>query len=644
MSLRSRQFANYAALLLVASAISCGGGSSSGGSQPPPTQTLVITSPSNLPGTLQNASYSYTLTAANGQGALKWSISPLPVAALFVDGLTMDANTGVLSGTANFLGVAGFTAHVSDSASHTASKQFSLAASGPLQPLQPQSFTVSQYQDVLLPVAVSGGVQPLTVSIAAGSLPAGLRLTSDVANQILIRGSSIPHGTFQATVTVQDSFSPPEVVSGLLTVIVSAPPFSVAGSLPSKLPTNRPFNGRVVAVGGVPPYHFAQSSGTRPPGLGAVDPNGGQIQGTPTTTGSYNFTVDVTDSSQPVQTASGSYSITVADPIGRNDTVAAATPLENGQITASTSPYIDPPDNAPLPADNDYYKLVSYSGATVHIETQAQRWWGDIDPIDTVLELVDGNNTRLTTCRQPNVTTNTFTSACINDDIGGNPHVLDSALDFKVPGAPNTATTFYVHVLDFRGLARPEMQYALDVSGLASPLKIQPNPLPGAARTLNYWQQLSAANGLAPLSWTLASGNLPPGISIDSTGVLTGIPTTNGGYTFTVRVTDGSTPTQTATAQKSITVVDPVKITSPATWPDACLNQPYTFAVQTTGGLPPLRWNFDMGLGGIYLDPSSGVFSGTPTVAGTFSGTVSLSDETGYFVTQTITLTIKQCP
>jgi hypothetical protein len=490
----------------------------------------------------------------------------------------------------------------------------------------------------------SGGVQPLSFNITAGSLPPGIRL--DTASGAL-HGSAMTRGTFQATVTVQDSFSPPEVVSGPLTFTVSAPPFSVSYSLPNKLPLNRPFNGRVVAVGGVPPYHFTQSAGTRPPGLGAVDPNGGQIQGTPTTAGSYNLTVDVTDSSQPAQIASANYYITVADPIGRNDTVATATPIDNGMITATISPYIDPPDNAPLPADNDYYKLVSVSGATVHIETQAQRWWGTltVDPIDTVIELVDATNVRLTTCRQPNVTTNTFTSACINDDIGGNPRVLDSALDFKVPGDPSTPTTFYAHVLDFRGIARPDMQYALQVSGLESPLTVQPNALPGAARGTSYSRQLSAINGVGGLSWTKAAGNLPPGISLDPSGLLTGTATTNGVYTFTAQVTDASTPSRTATAQKSITVVDPVKITSPATWPDACLNQPCTFAVQKTGGLPPFQWSFYSPMfGGVRFGSVHGRFQRRGLLTGTYSGDVGVFDGTMHSVGQHVTVAVKQCP
>jgi hypothetical protein len=92
--------------------------------------------------------------------------------------------------------------------------------------------------------------------------------------------------------------------------------------------------------------------------------------------------------------------------------------------------------------------------------------------------------------------------------------------------------------------------------------------------------------------------------------------------------------------------VDPLKITSPAVWPDACVNQPYTFAIQTSGGVPPFGWGFvSNGLWvGIGLDQSSGIFSGSAGVTGTFFGTVGVFDATQISVSQNVTLTVKTCP
>jgi hypothetical protein len=577
--------AGLAVLLLTLTG--CGGGGSSGGGSSSSGggsgAALTITTNSLLPGTLQSHPYSVTLAAVNGDGALTWSIAPISSTALFVDGLAIDPHTGVLSGNANFGGTGGFIAHVSDSASpaHSASKNFTITAAEPLQAPAPQTLTLGQFQDipVIAPV-FQGGVFPFIFSVG-GSLPPGLRLEPATGQ---ISGNATALGSYSASVIIQDSFSPPEVVSGQLTMNVIPPPLAVANSLPSRILQNRPFNGRVIATGGIPPYKFARISGSLPPGLAAIDPNSGQTNGTPTTLGSFSFTVRVTDSSSPPQSADGTSGITVSVPLGRNDTIASATPIGNGVISASLSPYIDPPGNAPLAADGDYYKLISLpsTGTPVHLETQTGQLSGV--PIDTVIEIVDGNGSRLSTCRQPGDTSSNFTSSCINDDVGGGTASLDSALDLRLPGATNVATTFYAHVVDWRGSARPDMNYSLIVAGITSPLSITATPLIPAARGLSYSQQLSSLDGMGSVSWILAGGSLPPGLGLDSSGAIAGVATTDGTYSFSVRATDSASPAQMTTAQEQIQVVEPISITSAATWPDACVNQPYSFAIHTTGG------------------------------------------------------------
>lgn len=618
----------------------CGGKGSSqvnqGAGGGPTAAALSISDNSILPGTLQNHAYSVTLHAVNAEGAVTWSIAPISSTALFVNGLSIDPSTGVLSGTANFAGTAGFVATATDSVSHKATKSFTITASGPLQSPPPQTLTFGQFGDALTALQVNGGVQPLTFTVTGGSLPFGIRLDNQRG---IFFGSAQTVGTFPSTVTIQDSFSPPEILTAQVSIQVVPPALAVANSLPSNLPLNRPFSGKVVANGGIPPYHFSLLSGSLPPGLSGPDPSGGQISGTPTTLGSVSgFTVGVSDSSPTPQSAQNSFVIVVTKPLGRNDTVATATPIGNGQTLASISPYIDPPNAAPLPGDNDFYKLVSVSAATVHVETAAA------NPLDTVIEIVDGNGVRQSTCRQPGDTSTTFTSSCINDDIRAVPVNKNSALDYKVPGAPSTPTTFYVHVLDWRGDARPDMTYDLQVSGAVPPMAIATTALKPAARGLSYSQQLTASNATGVVSWTV-SGSLPPGLSLNSSGAITGTATTDGIYSFSIQANDSSNPPQTVSAPETIQVVDPVQIISPAIWPDACVNTPYSFAIQTSGGIQPLFFGFfSSDWVAINMDTSTGVFSGSTTVTGTFSGTVSVGDATGHGVSQVVTLTVKQCP
>lgn len=92
------------------------------------------------------------------------------------------------------------------------------------------------------------------------------------------------------------------------------PPLTVTTtSLPSAA-QSAAYNQSLAASGGTPPYSWSLISGTLPAGL--TLPSSGQIMGTPTTMGTGSFTIQVTDSSNPVQNASRALSITVLAPNG----------------------------------------------------------------------------------------------------------------------------------------------------------------------------------------------------------------------------------------------------------------------------------------------------------------------------------------
>jgi sugar lactone lactonase YvrE len=88
------------------------------------------------------------------------------------------------------------------------------------------------------------------------------------------------------------------------------------------------------------------------------------------------------------------------------------------------------------------------------------------------------------------------------------------------------------------------------------PLAIDQPPLPAATSGLNYFAGLQAIAGVGTLTWSLASGSLPAGLRLSAGGAIYGMPTTPGSATFTLRVTDSSTPTpQTATKTFQMTVL-----------------------------------------------------------------------------------------
>jgi large repetitive protein len=267
-----------------------------------------------------------------------------------------------------------------------------------------------------------------------------------------------------------------------------------------------------------------------------------------------------------------------------------------------------------------------------------------------VLEIVDANGIRYGNCRQPGDTSTNFTSICMNDDISVSPHNTNSSLDFQVPGTPGSVTTFYAHVFDWRGDSRPDMTYGFGVSGAALPLAIPPFTPQTGTIGAPYGQALNASGGLDPYTWTVDSGSLPPGIILQNFtgafGFLTGMPTTAGKFPFTLKVTDGTNPKQSATVALSIDVSTPLVIASAATFPDACVNQPYSFQVSATGGTPPFAYilGFFGATTGLAIDKNTGLIAGIPTATGTFPGFVQAFDSVGRATQQIVGLTVKTCP
>jgi hypothetical protein len=210
------------------------------------------------------------------------------------------------------------------------------------------------------------------------------------------------------------------------------------------------------------------------------------------------------------------------------------------------------------------------------------------------------------------------------------------------------STTFFVHVLDWRGDARPDMQYYLNVSGVIDVLKLSPTTLgPGATRGVSYHQQFTTTGGTGAATWAVSSGTLPSGWSLSTTGLLSGTATTDGTYTFGIKATDAANPPQTSTQQFTLQIADPLTITSPATWPNACVNKPYSFQVTTSGGIPPIVFAASSNLIFVSsLDPNTGIFSGMPSATGTYSMQLSANDSSqpSSGQVQAVTINVVTCP
>ena len=179
-------------------------------------------------------------------------------------------------------------------------------------------------------------------------------------------------------------------------------------------------------------------------------------------------------------------------------------------------------------------------------------------------------------------------------------------------------------------------------------LKITTPYLPNGNNNTAYNAALAAEGGSAPYSWTLKGGLLPPGLGLaTTTGIVSGTPTQEGTFHFTVRVTDNSTPAKSNTKEFSIIIASQgtLMITNKSL-PDAIKGTPYTAPLSAIGGTPPYgQWTIVSGAlpTALNIDATTGIISGTPNPdnPATFNFTVQVTDNSTPNRTATQALSIK---
>jgi hypothetical protein len=106
--------------------------------------------------------------------------------------------------------------------------------------------------------------------------------------------------------------------------------------------------------------------------------------------------------------------------------------------------------------------------------------------------------------------------------------------------------------------------------------------LANATEAVPYTQVLLEQGGVGPLTWTLASGTLPPGLSLTPSGILTGTPTASGSFTFAVHLVDGSNPQKSVTSGSLTMNVMPKPATSLVADPGAPGNVTLAWTASTS--------------------------------------------------------------
>ncbi|HZS56748.1 MAG TPA: putative Ig domain-containing protein, partial [Bryobacteraceae bacterium] len=336
----------------------------------------------------------------------------------------------------------------------------------------------------------SNGANPYTYSITAGTLPPGLSLNASTG---AITGTPASVGVFSFTVQATDNSSPTQTATYATSSFVVLPPVLVLTcTAPSSAQAETAYSGSCAASGGTPPYTFSVGSGTLPPGLSFSAT--GTLVGTPRRSGTYSFSLQVTDSESPVQLAAQSLSITVAPPPLRIATAAAP----NGTVGLAYS-----------------LTLLARHGAAPYT------WAITSGSLPAGLSL--------------NTTAGTITG--VSRTAGSSTFTIKVADSSSSSQAVSQAFTISI----IAGLTITTTALPNGTSGIPYSASV-------AAQSGTAPYTWSIAAGALPSGLTLNA----------ATGIITGTPTASGSFPFTLKVTDSSTPSLASTQPLSIYITPPI--------------------------------------------------------------------------------------
>lgn len=567
-------------------------------------------------------------------------------------------DAGRLAGTPSSAGTYSFNIIVRDAWATLRQAAFSVtiggAASGvTFTPLSPPAGTVGVAYSQLLTGA--GGTAPYTFSVTAGTPPAGLTLSATGT----ISGTPTLLGTSQFTIQVTDS----KGTKGTVTLSITINPSGTGLTFsPTSLPggvVGQPYNQSLTGSGGTLPYTFSILSGTLPAGLSLAA--SGLITGTPTTVGPTSFTVRMTDGL--LSSVAGALSITITAPPSTVTFTPAILPdgttAGHYSVTLRGAGGVAPYSFSVAPGQLPSGMTLTPAGLLSGLVLQPGTWPVRIDVkdatgatgfVDTTLSILDGvqiSSFSLEPATELQSYQVTLTA------VGGVEPYFWSLSSGRLPsglvlngvgllaGTPDAEglSTFTVMVRDASG-GTATRTFQLSVA--SRPPVIATRDVPVATVAAPYSFTLEGGGGTGALEWTLDSGSMPPGLTLTAAGLISGVPGNAGAFPFSVRLSDATGRSTTASLNLTVKPA-PLKITTESL-PDTP-GGIVRLVFRATGGTTPYTWTLTGGRlpNGLSLTPG-GILGGQTFDLGKFDFSLSLKDADGVTAEHSYSLVLTPAP